>query len=518
MNCLFMTQGASLRLFHGLSRQLTGGGRSGFVVADSWHYRHWLQENPGFETEGYAVLKEWEVTNDRGRPFDPANVRAQCERLGAPDLFNAIIADRRLIMGLRATYVQDYRRRFDDRTLFSILGAGIEAMETLFDTVRPDVVIGFICTTFLDYLGDTIARARGIPSLNVRTTRIGNRVSVSTTLTDPSPELCAAFKDANAHGSPHVAAACEHISRIRAGDARYEGVIALSSKPAEAITSHRSPVTRAVRFARNLAAYRSGPYAGDNHTPGLLRPLLYQTVLNPLRARRAEALLSPGYVTPDSLRGQRFAFLPLHTEPEVSQLVYARPLVNQIELARMIAYSLPADMVLVLKEHPWMVGKRSLGAYAKFLDIPRVRFASPSLTARTLVQRADIVTVLTSSVGIEAVILGKPVLSFGHAPFNLLPNHMVRRGADLLVLPDTIVELLAAARTDEPALQAYVAAVLATSVTANLYSVLLGRTNVHSVGAQDFEADIDSLAALVRKRIADSKLVVSAPRPALAGT
>lgn len=526
MNCLFLTQGASLKLFHGLGRELAKVGRQGFVVADSWNYRQWLQQNPGFESEGHAILREWEVTSDRGRPFDPAAVRAQCDRLGAPDLFNAVIADRRLILGPRATYVQDYRRRFDDRTLFSILAAGIDAMEALFDTVQPDVVMGFICATFLDYLGGAVARARGIPCLNVRTTRIGNRITAATTLTDPSPELRAAFDAARAAGraggSPHLAEAREHIARVRAGDGRYEGVIAPSAKPAAAITSRRSPFSRGLRFARNAAAYYAGPYAGDNHTPGLLRPLLYQTVLNPLRARRAEALLAPGYVTPESLRGQRFAFLPLHTEPEVSQLVYARPLVNQIELARMIAYSLPADMVLVCKEHPWMVGKRSLGAYRKFLDIPRVRFASPGLNARAFVERADLVTVLTSSVGIEAAMLGKPVLTFGHAPFNLLPDYMVRRAADLLALPETIVDLLAvhraAARADEPELEAYVAAVLATSVPANLYSVLLGRAKVHSIGAPDFDADVGNLAAFVRERLAASQPAAGAPRPALAGT
>jgi hypothetical protein len=505
MNALFLTQSGSLRLFEALGRRLVStsdGERLGFVVADSWHYRSWIAEHPDFESRSHAVLKEWEVTARRERPFDPDAVRRACERLGAPDLFNAVVADRRLIMGADCTFTQDYRRRFDDRTLYSILGAGIEAMESLFDTVRPGLVMGFICNTFLDYIGDAVARARGIPCLNLRTTRIGNRVTAATTLCDPSPEFLAAFRRIRTEGSPFLAEARTYLDRVRTTDGRYEGVVPPSSRPALSVSIGRSPIARITRFARNVIAYRSGPSATDNHCPGLIRPLLFQAAINPIRARRVDRWLRPGYVTPDSLSPRRFAFMPLHTEPEVSQLVYARPLVNQIEVARSLAYSLPADMALVLKEHPWMVGKRRLAAYRKFLDIPRVRFAAPEIDARAFVQRASLVTVLTSSVGLEAAILGKPVLTFGHAPFNALPEHLVRRAVDLLALPGTIGALMADHRSDDDSLAAYVAAALELSVPANLYSVLLGRANVHSIGAADFDADIERLASHVRERLA----------------
>ena len=105
------------------------------------------------------------------------------------------------------------------------------------------------------------------------------------------------------------------------------------------------------------------------------------------------------------LSGIRYVFFQLHTEPEVSLLVYGRPYVNQIEIVRMLAMSLPVDMVLVVKEHPWMVGKRSLSAYQKMLDIPRVKFAAPALEARTLVKQADLIAVVTGSVALEAAML-----------------------------------------------------------------------------------------------------------------
>jgi hypothetical protein len=50
----------------------------------------------------------------------------------------------------------------------------------------------------------------------------------------------------------------------------------------------------------------------------------------------------------------------------ISMICTARsscPLLNQLEAIRAIALSLPADMALVVKEHPGMVGKRRIGYY-----------------------------------------------------------------------------------------------------------------------------------------------------------
>ena len=127
-----------------------------------------------------------------------------------------------------------------------------------------------------------------------------------------------------------------------------------------------------------------------------------------------------------------------------------------------------------------MVGKRSLAAYQKMLDIPRVRFANPALEARTLVKQADLVAVVTGSVALEAAMLDKPVITFGDCPYNLLPNAMVRRCADPRHLQTLVRQAIGQHKTDEVALQAYVASVFETSASVNLYSVLLGKANVHT--------------------------------------
>lgn len=508
MRALFCTQSESVQLFDELRRALAAGGsvaRAGFTLADSMAYGRWLEARPDFESDGHVLLKEWELTRAPDDQPDLALLaRFERELGGEAGLFGAIVADRRLFMGPDCTYGQDYRRRFTEDQLLCILQRALVAMERVFDELRPDVVVGFICVTMLDYLAYLFARARGVRVLNLRPTRIGDRVSLSCRLNDPSPELAAAYH-AILEGRPteHLDTARAYIRRVREQHGRYEGVVKPSDKPVmKANVARLGRLTGLVRAARNYLAYRRSPAASDNHVPDPLRMLWFTAYKNPRRAQAARALFGPGWVGAAELPRLRYAFFPLHTEPEVSLLVYGRPYVNQIEIIRMLAMSLPVDMMLVVKEHPWMVGKRTLASYRKMLEIPRVRLADPSLEARTLVQSADLVAVVTGSVALEAAMLGKPVITFGDCPYNLLPDGMVRRCEDPRHLQTTMRDMLSIHGNDERALEAYVAGVFETSASVNLYSVLLGKKNVHVEQPGAYAQEIGKLAALVRSDLA----------------
>jgi hypothetical protein len=484
MNVLFCTQSESLQLFDALGTAMKSRlpiERIGFVVADSMAYGRWLATRPDFEVEGHEILKEWEVT---ARPLGTPDLTrlARFEDMigGEAGLFGAIVADRRMFMGPDCVFTQDYRRRYSDDELLFILQRGIERVEDLFDRLKPDLVVSFICVTMLDYLAYLVAKARGIRFLNLRPTRIGDRVSFSCSLNDPSPEFVQSYCNVIANGSPCLDEARHYIRRVREHHGRYEGVVRPSAKPALKINSLRLSIWKAAwRVAKNYWSYFFSIARTDNHVPDPLRALLFATVVNPFRARRAAVLLRDRYITREQLNNARYAFYPLHTEPEVSLLVYGRPFINQIEIIRQLAISLPADMILVVKEHPWMVGKRSQASYSNLINIPRVHLARPDMEARELIGGARLVAVITGSVALEAAMLGKPVVTFGDCPYNLLPSSMVRRCDDTRRLQLIIREVLLRHVTNDAALEAYVAAVYEISASVNLYSVLLGKKNVH---------------------------------------
>lgn len=517
MRILFTTQGVSITLFSALYRKLAETidiEQAAFVIADSLAYGEFLEKHPGFEGEGHILLKEWLVLGrSQGEP-DFALLARYEEDLGEPGLFGSIVADRRLSMGPDCSYTQDYRRRFSDRVLLCSLQAGLTAMDHLFEELKPDVVVSFICATLFDHLAYQFAHARGIRYLNLRPMRIANNFIAATTLNDPSPELREAYALARTGVSSHLIEAREYIRRVREEHGKYEGTASPSVQPAQRVQMRGGKAAAAARFLKRVHDYYSGDAARDNHCPNPIRQALYMELINPWRARQVDRALRPQYVRPGELGDRRYAFFPLHAEPEVSLLVYARPLVNQIEVIRALAFSLPADMALVVKEHPWMVGKRRLGAYRKMLEIPRVRLAPPETEARQLAEGASLVTVLTSSVALEAVILERPVVTLGHCPFNLLPETMVRRCGDLTALPTTIRRLLAEHHHDEEALEAYASAVMDVSVPVNFYSVLLGRSFAYSDRPSSFDQDIAKLADYVAARLAEPTAANTGHAPA----
>lgn len=513
MNILFNTQSESLKLFHALSvacKKRLAINMTGFVVADSLAYKSWLIERPNFESEGHVILKEWEVTS---QPFNKPNMKklAYYETLlgNKAGLFGAIIADRRLFMGPNSTYTQDYRRRFSDEELLFILQKGIEQVENLFNRLEPDLVVNFICVTFLDYITYLFAKARGIQVLNLRPTRVGNRVSFSAYLNDPTPELANHYQSILVgRKSKFELEAKQYIQRVRSEHGRYEGVIKPSDKPALKVNFLKlTRINRLFSAFADYLNYRKSIASRDNHVMDPLSRFYFTAWRNPRWASRTKKFFCNQYVREIELKSMKYVFFPLHTEPEVSLLVYGRPFINQIEIVRMLAISLPVDTFLVIKEHPWMVGKRPLTSYKKMLNIPRVKFADPSLEARALIKGAEAVSVITGSVALEAALLGKPVITFGDCPYNLLPDTMVRRCVDVRHIQVLIKDIISGYKNNNHALLAYIAAVFETSVGINLYSVLLGKSNVYSEQNKDYFEEIERLADFLIKRVKPNALL-----------
>ncbi|MBN1379002.1 MAG: hypothetical protein JXA04_07180 [Gammaproteobacteria bacterium] len=500
MNVLFASQSASLPVFSALRSALASRiniERAGFLLADSWAYQEWLEQHPGFEGEGYLLLKEWEITNKRSGRINLPKL-ANYEKIigGDAGLFGALVADRRLFMGRNCTFHQDYRRRFTDEELLLILQNGLEEVENIFDKLKPDALVGFICVTMIDYLAYLFARSRGIPIYNLRPTRVGDKVIFGSTLNDPDPKFVRNLEEMKASNlEGNLDSARQYIKRVREKDGRYEGVINASNKTALKLNPKQHSILGSpFRVMYNYIKYKSSVALNDNHVPDPLRALFFNAIINPIQAKLADNFLKKKYVLPEKLGNRKYAFFPFHTEPEVSLLVYGRPFVNQIEIIRSIAMSLPVDMILVVKEHPWMVGKRSLKMYKKLLNIPRVYIVSPSLSARDLILGSDLVAVITGSVALEAAILGKPVLTFGDCPFNALPKTMIRRCRDIRHLPRFIRDLLYEHKNDERSLEMYIAAVMKLGCSVNLYSTLLNKNNVYSERNSGFSKEIGVLA------------------------
>ena len=100
--------------------------------------------------------------------------------------------------------------------------------------------------------------------------------------------------------------------------------------------------------------------------------------------------------------------------PKESRITMRAPqFYNQLWLIEYLSRSLPANYELVVKDHPQRLGAlplsqiRAITRYAKGV--------APTIPARKVITQADAVVTLNNTVGYEAIMHGKPVLTLGDA-------------------------------------------------------------------------------------------------------
>jgi len=143
-----------------------------------------------------------------------------------------------------------------------------------------------------------------------------------------------------------------------------------------------------------------------------LRPSRF--VVNYVR-ERARALAARGLYSerdPD----RKFVYFPLHVTDDYKIKRVIPHCVDQASLIEQVAAALPHGYDLVLKEHPMSVGRNSLGMLRRLARIENVRLLDPRTSSHELIQRSQGVVVISSTVGLEALMYAKPVLTLGQ-PF-----------------------------------------------------------------------------------------------------
>ncbi len=117
----------------------------------------------------------------------------------------------------------------------------------------------------------------------------------------------------------------------------------------------------------------------------------------------------------------KFFLFPLHLQPEASTSVLATYFSDQLSTIRNIAFSLPFQYKLYVKEHPAAFGTRSGDFYKKLKQIPNVVLVSHNENVENLVKRSQGLVTLTSTVGMESALAGKPVYVLGNVFYSYHP-------------------------------------------------------------------------------------------------
>jgi Capsule polysaccharide biosynthesis protein len=267
------------------------------------------------------------------------------------------------------------------------------ALELAFDLIAPDVVVPEVGNETIRVATHLIGMARGIPVLFLLYTIFPDplRLSVNT-LHAPIVEQ-----------SEVRELTPEELAEVEA----FRRAFTERAKPIRERRRHPVELRRAGVFAGHLRRR-----LGEDRDNEYLRPgrLLWGNVSETLRARAAR----PFYGRPEP--GRPFVYFPLHVTDDYKITRIIPHAADQASLVEQVADALPAGYDLVLKEHPMSVGRNSIALLRRLRRRPNVRLLPPDASSHDLIRDAEAVVVISSTVGLEALLYDKPVLTLGQ-PF-----------------------------------------------------------------------------------------------------
>lgn len=112
---------------------------------------------------------------------------------------------------------------------------------------------------------------------------------------------------------------------------------------------------------------------------------------------------------------KKILYFPFHVQLDFSLTIRTPEWLDQLRLLEDTLKVLPANMILIAKEHPASIGCLDQTRLQKLLKHPQFRLMHPQLNSHDLLNRAVGVITINSKVGAEALSKGQPVISFGRA-------------------------------------------------------------------------------------------------------
>jgi Capsule polysaccharide biosynthesis protein len=267
------------------------------------------------------------------------------------------------------------------------------AIEELFDDLSPDVLVPEVGNELIRTVAHHVALARGIPTLFLFYTIFPQPLRLYVDTVD----------------APIVPQEDLHPLSAEQREAVEAFIVDFTARRAP-IRGHRAVGPSSARLWRALE-YVSARLGVDRDNE-YLRPARWaaEHVLGWGRFAGARAL----YQRPRASRP--FVYFPLHVSEDYKIKRLIPEYSDQASIVERVAGFLPRGYDLVVKEHPLSIGRNPLALLRRLRRVPNLRLVHPHTNSHDLIERAVGVAVLSSTVGLEALLYGKPVLTIGR-PF-----------------------------------------------------------------------------------------------------
>jgi hypothetical protein len=378
---------------------------------------------------------------------------------GEPTLWKYLLIDRTVMMRIPPQeYTFSPAPLYSHEEMLRLLQVKFKAIIDFLEKEKPDVLLCSVVAGMGPRILYHVAKKMGMKTYTIEHTRTRNLVTLSENYLGMT-RVEKAFEELRRkkRASSKRKEAVTLLREFREKHATYAPLLASYDALAKFKFLHPSRILASIGWLVRLTfehvrGLHKDDYA-EEHPWGLLK----SRVRRKLRGLRG---FSDLYDTPDW--NEDFAYYQLHYEPEMATLLYAPFWTNQIEVIRHISKSLPVHFKLYVREHRGMVNFRPRAFYEELKKMPSVKLLSPETELFDIVEKAKLVTVITSTIGWEATLMGKPVITFGDVYFNRLS--MVEKCAEVEKLPLLVKKQLENFRYDEEEMLDYLSAILEESV------------------------------------------------------
>ncbi len=120
-------------------------------------------------------------------------------------------------------------------------------------------------------------------------------------------------------------------------------------------------------------------------------------------------------------RDRKYVYFPLHFQPELTSDVLGDIYGDQLLAIEELRRFLPDDIHIYIKENPLQsIYCREPSFFRRLEAIPGTTYLSANVSTFQLIENAWLVATLVGTAGWEAVQMGKPVITFGHAWYRCL--------------------------------------------------------------------------------------------------
>ena len=119
----------------------------------------------------------------------------------------------------------------------------------------------------------------------------------------------------------------------------------------------------------------------------------------------------------------KYVYFPLQLQPEMTTSMLGDIYCDQLLALEQLSAMLPDGWKIYVKENPKQTSKqRGMFFFERLKTIPKVQYLSTSINTHYLIEHSQFVSVVTGTVGWEAISGGKNVLVFGNAWYASLPG------------------------------------------------------------------------------------------------